>query len=74
MATTIQVSDELIDTLRNRKLYDNETYEDVIWDLIEDTLELSDETKQTIKEAEEDFRRGRTIPLEEVEKRCRRRR
>lgn len=71
MATTIQVSSELLTMLKKRKLYSKESYEEVIWDLLEDTMELSDETKQAIKEAEEDFRMGRTITLEEIEKKCR---
>ncbi len=72
MATTIQVSDELIGTLRHRKLYDNETYEEVIWDLIEDTLELSEETKRDIAKAEQDLKAGRVHSLEDVEKRLKR--
>ncbi len=44
MATTIQVSTELAEELKKRKLYEKETYEEVIWDIIEDTLELSEET------------------------------
>lgn len=71
MATTIQVSSELLNALKKRKLYRKETYDEVIWDLLEDTMELSDETKQAIKEAEEDFRKGRVISHEEVKKRLR---
>lgn len=71
MATTIQVSRKLLNTLKKRKLYSKETYEEVIWDLLEDTMELSDETKKAIAEAEEDFRKGRTVSLEEIEKKFR---
>lgn len=71
MATTIQVSSELLNALKKRKLYRKETYDEVIWDLLEDTMELSDETKKAIKEAEEDFRKGRVISHEEVKKRLR---
>jgi predicted transcriptional regulator len=66
--TTIQVSTELKKELSDRKLFDGESYEDVIWDLIEDTMELSEEAKRDIKEAEEDIRKGRVYPLEEVKK------
>lgn len=66
--TTIQVSTGLLQQLRNRKMYDKESYEDVIKDLIEDSLELSEETKRHIQEAEEDIKQGRTISLEEVKK------
>lgn len=71
MATTIQVSSELLNALKKRKLYRKETYDEVIWDLLEDTMELSDETKKAIKEAEDDFRKGRVISHEEVKKRLR---
>ena len=71
MATTIQVSSELLNALKKRKLYSKETYDEVIWDPLEDTMELSDETKKAIKEAEEDFRKGRVISHEEVKKRLR---
>ena len=33
MATTIQVSEQLVDTLKKRKQYGKESYEEVIWDL-----------------------------------------
>ena len=68
MVTTIQVSNELVEVLKKRKMYDNEKYEDVIWDLLEDTMELSEETKRHIKQAEKDIREGRTITLEQLEK------
>jgi len=75
MATTIQVSEELKELLSHRKLRENETYEDVIWDILEDTMELSDETKKAIEESLAEIRAGKTIPLKEVERRmnvCRR--
>ena len=68
MATTIQVSNDLLEELKNRKMYAKESYEEVIWDLIEDTMELSEETKRNIKEAEADIKAGRTVSLEQVKK------
>ena len=68
MVTTVQVSRELLQKLRERKMYDKETYEEVIWDLLEDRLELSEETKQAIKEAEAEFRAGRTLSHEQLRK------
>src|SRR3989344_4612449 len=50
-ATTIQVSEELLDELKIRKISDKESYEEIIWDLIDDTMELSDETKREIEKA-----------------------
>lgn len=46
MVTTIQISEKLQEKLKKRKLYDNESYEEVIWDLLEDSMELSEETKK----------------------------
>ena len=68
MVTTIQVSNDLVKELKNRKMYDKESYEEVIWDLIEDTMELSEETKRNIKQAEKDFKEGRTVSMEEIKK------
>ena len=68
MATTIQVSNELRGELTKRKLFDKESYEDVIWGLIEDTMELNEETKKHIKQAEEDIRNGRVYTHDEIKK------
>lgn len=68
MATTIQVSNKLMEELQNRKMYGKESYEELIWDLLEDTMELSEETKKHIKQAEKEIREGKTIPFTEVKK------
>jgi len=68
MATTIQVSEDLLMELRNRKMYNRESYEELIWDLIEDTEELSEETKRNILLAEEEFRQGKVHTLAKVKK------
>jgi len=68
MVTTIQVSEKLVKELKNRKMCEKESYEDVIWDLIEDTLELSEQTKKLIKQAEKEFEQGKVHSIEEVEK------
>ena len=66
MNTTISISQELLQKLKERKLYEKESYEEVIWDALEDSMELSDETKKNIKLAEEDIKQGRVFSLEEV--------
>lgn len=68
MATTIQVSEQLATELQHRKLYDKETYEEVIWDILEDTLVLSEETLKNIKQAEKEIAEGKTVSLEQVKK------
>lgn len=66
MATTIQISADLQKELINRKLSDKETYEEVIWDLLEDSQELSEETKKDIAEARAEIKAGRLHTFEEV--------
>lgn len=69
MVTTIQISESLQTELKDRKIYPRESYEEVIWDLIEDTMELSEETLKDIKESEADIKAGRVFTLDEVKKR-----
>lgn len=66
MATTIQISEGLQKELTNRKLSDKETYEEVIWDMIEDSQDLSEETKKDIAEARAEIKAGRFHTFEEV--------
>lgn len=66
--TTIQISTDLLKELKARKMYVKESYEEVIWDLLEDTMELSEETKKNIEQSLKDIREGRTYTLEEVKK------
>ena len=68
MTTTIQISNELHELLTKRKLYDKETYEEVIWDLVEDTMELSEQTLKNIRESEEDIKHNRIYTHEEIKK------
>ena len=68
MVTTIQVSERLQEKLRKRKLYDSESYETIIWDLLEDTMELSEETKKNILKSEKEIREGKTKTIEQIRK------
>ena len=68
MATTIQISEGLQKELSKRKFFEKETYEEVIWDLIEDTMELSEETKRNIEESMKEIAAGKTVSLSEVKK------
>ena len=72
MATTIQVSKELLSKLQSIKMYSKESYEDIIWNLIEDTMELSEEAKRNIAVSEKQIKEGKTISLEELKKKWRR--
>ncbi len=68
MTTTIQISDDLKDILSKRKIFHKETYEEVIWDLLEDSMELSEQTLANIKEAEKDIEERRVYSHEEIKK------
>ncbi|MBW2993568.1 hypothetical protein KY317_03275 [Candidatus Woesearchaeota archaeon] len=68
MATTIQISEKLQKELFQRKMFDRESYEEIIWDLIEDTKELSEETKRNIVKSREDIKKGRVKTLKQIEK------
>tara|TARA_Y100000034_G_C6845599_1_gene383043 strand:+ start:196 stop:414 length:219 start_codon:yes stop_codon:yes gene_type:complete len=68
MATTIQISKDLQGELSKRKQFDRETYEEIIWDLLEDTMELSEETKKHIEQAEKEYKEGKFITHEQLKK------
>ncbi len=68
METTIQISKELQKVLVNRKLSNKESYERVIWDLIEDSLEVSEETKLELNEAREEIKQGKFKTFSEIKK------
>lgn len=69
MDTTIQISKELLEKLKQMKIHDKESYEDLIWDLLEDRMELSEETKRNIAQSEKEIKEGKVVSLEEVKKR-----
>ena len=68
MATTIQISPDLQTELNKRKLLERETYEEVIWDLIEDSIEINEETKKELAEARAEIKKGKVHTLEQVKK------
>jgi predicted CopG family antitoxin len=68
MTTTIQVSEELQQELNRMKLFGRETYEEVIWNVIEDTKELSVQTKKEIINAKKEFDIGEFTTLSKLKK------
>jgi len=66
MATTIQISDEVKKTLDRMRIFHKETYNEIIESMIEDNLELNEQTKKEIEEAK---KRGKFVSHEEVKKR-----
>ncbi|MBI2629606.1 hypothetical protein HYW76_00730 [Candidatus Pacearchaeota archaeon] len=68
METTIQISQELLERLRTMKMYDRESYENIIWDMVEDRMEFSEQTKKNILQSEKEIREGKIVSLEELKK------
>jgi hypothetical protein len=68
MDTTIQISKRLQQELLKRKFFDKETYEEIIWGIIEDTAELSEQTKKDIAEARAQIKTGKVHTLVKVKK------
>jgi predicted transcriptional regulator len=68
MYTTIQISSELKKMLEKMKLYERETYDDVIERLVEDELELNEETKKEIELALKEVKEGKYVTHEEAKK------
>ena len=68
MDTTVLISKELLERLKMMKIHRKESYEDIIWDMIEDRMEFSEETKKNIAQSEKEIKEGKTISLKEVKK------
>ncbi|MEK6945453.1 MAG: hypothetical protein AABW63_01535 [Nanoarchaeota archaeon] len=69
MPTTIQISNEVKKALDRMKVHERETYNDVIEFMLEDNLELNDQTKKEIEEARKRIKSGKFVSHEEVKKR-----
>jgi hypothetical protein len=68
MATTIQISSVLQQKLAEKKLFERETYEEVIWDLLEDSKELNEETKKELQKARNQIKRGEYKTISQIKK------
>jgi len=66
--TTVQISNDLLERLKSIKINEKESYEELIWNLIEDTTELSEETKKEIAEARAEIKAGKFHTLAQVKK------
>ena len=67
-STTIQISQDLQQELNKMKLFSRETYEEVIWNVIEDTKELSEQTKKDIAKSRKEISEGKFISLSNLKK------
>ena len=68
MDTSIQISKKLQKELLKRKFFDKETYEEVIWGMIEDNEELNAQTKKELSEARAEVKAGKVHTLAKVKK------
>ena len=68
MATTIQISNDVKQVLDKMKLFERETYNEVIEVMIEDNLRLNEKTKREIKAAIKRIDSGDFVSQEEVER------
>ena len=66
MVTTIQISERLKKELARKKLSNRETYENIIWDLLEDTIELNEVTKKELEESREEIKAGKVYTLGQI--------
>ena len=66
--TTITISKELQANLKKKKMDSKDTYEGVIWDLLENEMELSPSTKRRIAKSVVEYKAGKFYTLEEVKK------
>jgi len=68
MVTTIQISEKLKKELTRKKLSSRETYENIIWDLLEDTIELNEITKKELEESRNEIKAGKISTLGQIKK------
>ncbi|MFA4907853.1 MAG: hypothetical protein WC602_06280 [archaeon] len=66
--TTIQISKQLKSKLEKRKLSKSESYEEIIWDMLEDSMELSAETIRDIEKSRKQIKMGQKYSLEQIVK------
>lgn len=66
MPTTIQISDELLEALKKRKIHSKESYEEIIWDLLEDQMVLKDEIIEAIEKGKKEYLQGDYQTMEDV--------
>ncbi len=68
MATKIQISRHLLKKLKGRKIFEDDSYEDVIWDSLEEKMELSEKTERHIEQARKEIAEGKFHTFEHVKK------
>ena len=67
MATTIQISNEVKTFLDKMKIFERETYNEVILNMLEDSIRINEKTAKELDSRK--FKKEKTISHEEVKKR-----
>jgi predicted transcriptional regulator len=68
MATTIQINEDVRSILNQMKLFERETYNDVLERLIEDVREINEKTKNEIEYALKEIEDGKYVTHEKLAK------
>jgi len=66
MVKRIQLSEELKKVLSKKKLSERETYENIIWNLLEDNMELNEQTKKELEVSRKEIKEGKIITLNKL--------
>lgn len=69
MATTIQISDDVKSLLDKMKIFERETYNEVLINMIEDNQYVNEKTARELDEARKEVKSGKAVSHEEVKKR-----
>jgi len=68
MPTTIQISNDIKQVLDKMKLFERDTYNEVIKRMVEDDFELNKKTRKEILEAKKRIAAGKFLAHEDVRK------
>ena len=68
MPTTIQISNEVKTSLDKMRIFERETYNEIIENMIEDNVQLNEKTKKEIEEARKRIKSGKFVTQEQAEK------
>ena len=68
MPTTIQINEDIRSILNQMKLFERDTYNDVLERLIEDVRGINEETKKEIENAIKEIESGKYVTHEKLAK------
>jgi hypothetical protein len=66
--TSIRVSKQILHLLKSMRTYPKESYDEIIWDLIEPHLEFNEKTKKSIEESRDQIKKGKYYTFDEIKK------